>query len=158
MAAGDFKQELKSILDGFEKKMEAEARGRQQTLDDRASFAKEFERVARSIMRPVLEQFVAALREKGHLAEIDVGVDNAMTFGVIRKDRWNSQQRVHMDRMSQLQFRPHDSSVSVTLTGANIQGQVAISGGPRGEYPLSGVTTEVIEREVMKLISEIFET
>ena len=149
---------LKTILDAFDRARETEESRAQQGIAERQEFARNFAAAVQNVIRPAVQPIISTLKARGHQVEVEVSIDNTITIAILPNRERRAATVTGVDRMSQLSFRSVPARRSVSVLGQNIARKFGSAGGPRGEYPLAQLTKEAVEKELMSVIAEIFES
>lgn len=150
---------LHSIMQKFEQKLakSKDAKDRQQTEAD--AFYLEFKRVRIEVIRPAMEDIGNKLKAMGHNVEIaEIGDERSKRDAKITL-------RVMMGGVPSSAYIPENTAlVSFCHTGhttVSIQASTPSQhrsdfAGPRGNYALSEITTDLVEKKILEVLEEIF--
>jgi hypothetical protein len=152
------KSHLESIMTRFEQKLanSKDAKERQQSEED--AFFIEFKRVRSQVIRPAMEEIGNELKARGHSSEIlEVGDERSKRDAKITM-------RITINGIPTSAYTPENTaSISFSHTGHATIAIHAITpiknrsdfAGP-GNYVISEITTDLIEKKILELLEEIF--
>jgi hypothetical protein len=159
----NFGAELDRLLDQYDEKRRAVTARKEQVKADEAAFLAEFAELRRSVIRPVFEAVGAALRARGHASTI-VEEDYAIQSGgksteakisILIAVAGGDGASPRPDQSPSLAFVTRHYNRAVEIHGGNVSSQSAPSAGPRGEYQLRQITTELVREKLLALIADI---
>jgi hypothetical protein len=156
-------RELGAMLDQYDSARRAAEARVQQARDDERLFLTQFTELARTVVRPVFEAAGEILRKRGHEFSITEHQFAAETGG--KPVEGSIQLRVAPagmekpaaaadDDLRALTFttRHYNKTVSVKNGAAPYEGAMA---GAKGAYPLAKINQELVEDEVLKLMTAL---
>jgi len=161
--AVDFDAELGKLLDQYDEKRSAVAARMRQVKADEIAFLDEFANLRRTVVRPVFEAVGAALKARGHDFSIsedeyafEQGGDTTeakISIRILPAGLDGAAPRP--DQSPSLAFATRYYNRVVEIHGGPLVSRADGSAGPRGEYQLTQVTTELVRNELLKLVAEI---
>jgi len=139
--------ELKKLLDDYDRKQAADKERTQQLASERAQFESSWQDTIRCTIEPSAQPILDALKARGHHVEMNTD-DLGMAF-VIRI-------RPKGMRTAELMFKPdaYDKSVAIIATDIPTKSG-GWMGGPRGRAALAQLTKEKIENELMFVVTSV---
>jgi len=164
--AADFDAELATLLDQYDEKRSAVAARMRQIKADELAFLDEFASLRRSVVRPVFEAVGTVLKARGHDFSI---FEDEYTFEQGGK---TTEARISIrilpaapdgsfpgpEQCPSLAFATRHYNRVVEIHGGLVASRSGGSAGPRGEYQLTQITTELVRKELLKLVAEIART
>jgi hypothetical protein len=148
--ANDTDARIKTLLDKYERSQEADKERAKRLSGERQEFERNFQAAVQNVIRPAAQPIIDSLKARGHRVEVKPDMEGVITISILPS---GSGARAP----SLLSFRPHPSERSVLISGKDIVRRGGSTSGPRGEYPLTQLTKEAVEKELMLVVSEIFE-
>lgn len=149
----DLDEKLGTALDMFTRKHTAGADRTQQGKTTKDDFQEDFAELKLSVIRPVFETIGNMLKERGHEFSISEEPGGKISIHIIPAGVSKS---IHpYDWFPTLSFFGSPAAKTIGLHGRNSKPNSAGASGPRGDYKLSQVTREFVEKELTKFISEI---
>jgi hypothetical protein len=159
MNAAD-KAHLDSIMQSFKQRLETSKDAKEQNQSKEAAAGADFKRVMSEIIRPAMEDIGRELKAAGHEYEIiEVGDERSQRDARITL-------RVTISGVPASTYRQEDTvKVSFHRTGATgvtIQAETEIKqrkigvAGQRGNYATSEITTELVQKEILKVLEAVF--
>jgi hypothetical protein len=146
--ANDTDAKIKALLDKYERSQEAGKDTAQRLSAERQEFERNFQTAVQNVIRPAAQPIIDSLKARGHHAEVKPDIGGMITISIHPKGS---------TRAASLSFRPNPSEESVMISGQDIARKGGSTSGPRGKYPLTQLTKEAVEKELMLVVSEIFE-
>lgn len=116
-------------------------------------FAGDFEKLKRSVIRPVFETIGNGLKERGHEINISEEPGGKISIHIVPAGAKKSIHRY--DWFPTLSFFGAPYQGTVGLQGRNMRPNSEVSSGSRGDFPLALVSKEIVEKELIKFIGEI---
>ena len=151
--ADNLNKELGTALDMFTKKHSASADRNQQGNTAGDIFHGDFTKLKLSVIRPVFETIGNMLKERGHEFSISEESGGKISIHIVPAGVSKS---IHpYDWFPTLSFFDSPIAKTIGLHGRNSRPNSEAGSGSRGEYKLSRVDREFVEKELMKFISEI---
>ena len=159
--ADPLEKELDDLLDAFDKRQEQrkEVQNAQTLQEDK--FVADFASFRSKTARPLFERVGNHLRQRGHdfdIEEVDYSVD---------RDGKTTNARIsfHLFPMGVNRHEGH-SFPSYAITASRGRQVIHLHGsnmlpsggafGPRGDFKLDQLTLEIVERDLLKLLTEVF--
>ena len=138
-------------LDLFAGKHDTGGKLRSQAVAD--DFPGDFAKLKLSVIRPALESAGIRLTERGHEINISEDASGKISIHIVPA---GAKKSIHpYDWFPTLSFIAAPFTRTIGLHGRNARRNSDSSTGPRGDYKPSQVSTEVVERELMKFVGEI---
>jgi len=159
--ADRMRDELSKTLDKYDARRRADEAREQKTRDDDARFLERFAELRRELARPVFEEAGALLVERGHgytIAEQEFSVDAEgkvveadISLSILPAGLAPAAQDDHSRTLS-LTTRHYNKTVWIHLGRGHDPGGVA---GSKGAYALERIDRQLIEDEVLRLVSAV---
>ena len=146
--ANDTYAKIKTLLDKYERSQQADKETAQRLSAERQEFDRNFQAAAQNVIWPAAQPIIDSLKARGHHVEVKPEIGGTITISILPK---GSRQP------SLLSFRPNPSEESVLILGQNVARKAGSTSGPRGKYALTQLTKEAVEKELLLVVSEIFE-
>jgi hypothetical protein len=146
--ANDTDTKLKALLDKYERSQDADKETARRLSAEREEFDRNFKAAVQDVIWPAAQPIIDSLKARGHRVEVKPEIGDMITISILPKGSRHP---------SLLSFRPNLGEGSVLILGQNVAGKRGSTSGPRGEYPLTQLTKEAVEKELMSVVSEIFE-
>jgi hypothetical protein len=154
------KAHLESIMQSFKQRLATSRVAQEQNQSKEAAGGADFKRVMSEVIRPAMEDIGRELKAGGHEYEIiEVGDER-------------SQRDARITLVVRISGAPasayrQDNTVEVSFhrtgaTGVTIQVSTQIKqrktgvAGQRGNYAASEITTELVQKEILKVLDEVF--
>ena len=151
--ADNLNEKLETALDAFSKKHTAGTDRNQQGESAEDTFHRDFAKLKMSVIRPVFATVGNMLKERGHEFNISEEQGGKISIHIVPAGVSKS---IHpYDWFPTLSFFGAPYAKTVGLHGRNARPNSETSSGPRGEYKLWQVDSQLVEKELMKFISEI---
>jgi len=155
--AADPSLELGKLLDQYDEKHHAVEERRRQAKSDDENFQRKFSDLRTSVVRPVFEKMGAILKERGHAFSISEDeyadepggktTEAAVSIRVIPAGMESDAQA------PLLCFVTRHYNKTVCIRSSYALPQPGGSAGPRGDYQLAQIDTDLVQLEVLKLIA-----
>jgi hypothetical protein len=152
---------LSKTLDKYDERRRTDAAREQKTRDDEARFLERFAELRRELARPVFEEAGALLVERGHgytitEQEFSAGaaggiVEAGISLNVLPAGQPPAAQDDHSRTLS-LTTRHYNKTVWIHVGRALDSGGVA---GSKGAFALERIDRQLIEDEVLRLVSAV---
>jgi hypothetical protein len=161
--AVDFDAELGKLLDQYDEKRNAVAARMRQVKADEVAFLDDFAHLRRAVVRPVFEAVGAVLKARRHDFSIsedeyasEPGGDTTeakISIRILPAGPDGAAPRP--EQCPSLSFATRYYNRVVEIHSSSLVSRSDGSAGPRGEYQLTQVTTELVRNELLKLVAEI---
>ncbi len=146
--AEDPQAKLKTLLDNYERKQAADKQRAQQLSAQREEFERSWQDAIRFVIGPAAQPILDSLKARGHQVDMKPG-DMAEMFSISITPKGTRRPAV-------LSFMPEAYSKSVTVVSQDIPFRGGSRGGPGNKYALSQLKKEIVEKELMAVVLEIF--
>ncbi|HWL84167.1 MAG TPA: hypothetical protein VNO21_00010 [Polyangiaceae bacterium] len=158
----DVKNRLNGILGSYDEKLAEIERRDTAIRAARESFPERFAVLKTKTIRPVLDEFAAALNARGHDAaareqEESSSAAGGVAFAAVilriipkpfaRKSETNN-------NFIEVAFSANRAERKITVASTNTIANSGGSRGKRGEYEIDSVTTEIVEGHVLQTLQE----
>jgi len=159
----ELNRELRKLLDQYDDKRRAEQERLRQVQAKEDAFESEFAHLRSSAVRPVFEAAGAILKERGHdfsISENEFAVDQdgkITEAGILIRifpARVEGSTRP-IDQFPSLSYVARHYNKTVGIYGTNMVPKTGGAAGPRGDYQLTQISTELVEAELLQLIAGI---
>lgn len=142
-----------NALDQFTGKRDAGSGGPPPARTGKDDFPGDFAKLKLLVIRPAFEAIGRMLKERGHEFNISEDPGGKISIHIVPAGVNKS---IHpYDWFPTLSFFGAPFTRTVGLHGRNARRNSESSSGPRGEYKLSQVNKEIVEKELMKFVGEI---
>lgn len=150
---------LQSIMQKFEQKLakSKDAKERQQSTDD--AFYLEFKRVRTEVIRPAMEDIGNKLKTMGHTVEIaEVGDERSKRDAKItlRVMIGGVPSSAYIPESTALVSFCHTGHTTVSIQASTPSQHKSEFAGSRGNYALSEITTDLVEKKILEVLEEVF--
>jgi len=157
--AADLNLELVKLLDQYDEKRRAVEERRQQAKTDAEDFLKRFADLRTHVVRPVFEAVGVTLKERGH----DFSIREEEYAGVPGDKTTEADISIRIvpagmesDAQSpSLSFATRHYNKTVSISSSYAPPQPSGPAGRRGDYQLAQIDQDLVQNEVLKLITGI---
>ena len=151
--------QLESIMQKFEEKLvkSKDVHERRQSEED--AFYVEFRRVRTEVIRPAMEDVGNQLKARGHNFEIleidderrkrDAKITMRIMIGGVPSSAYTPENTV-------LVSFAHTGHTSVSIQASTPSQHSSGFAGPRGNYAVSEITTDLVEKTLLEVLEEVF--
>ena len=150
---------LESILMTFEQKLEKSKDAKEQRQSEEDVFSMEFKRIRTQVIRPAMEDIGNQLRARGHSSEIsevgderskrDEKITMSITIGGVPTSAYTPENTVSVSFS-------HTGHTTISMHASTPMQNRRASGGLRGNYAASEITTDVVEKQILEVLGEVF--
>jgi hypothetical protein len=159
------KAQLESMLASYDEKL-AEAELRNAAIRAaQAAFPERFDSLKVTMIRPVLQEFIALLEGRAHAATLREQEESSSTSGgitlaaislrIIPKPFANKSAEKN-NNFIEITFSANRTERKITVSSTNTIINSGGSRGKRGEYEVEAITTDVVARHVLQTLQEAF--
>jgi hypothetical protein len=161
----EIKSQLDSLMDSYDKKVSDKKTRQEKIQSAEEEFAAEFVSLRAQIILPVMEEIRAHLQSRGHkvrIAEQDASVDHdgktspariTMEFLPVGVER-----RLSTDSVPAVSFMASKSKKQILVHECTMLPGRGGQAGKRGEYEIKDIDAEIVEREIIGVLKEVFGT
>ena len=152
-------------MDKYEQRLEEAKKRQEQIKSEEDVFLSEFTRLRKEVIHPRMEDIGNPLKERGHDYRISEEEESVDLEGRTRDARITM--NIFPAGVDRSAYRPENTpSISFVATrykkkiwahSSNIMPNRGGSAGPRGEFNAEEITSDVVEREVLGVLKEIFD-
>jgi hypothetical protein len=140
-------------MDQFTGKRDVGPGGQPRGGTGKDDFPGDFEKLKLSVIRPAFETIGNGLKERGHEFNISEDPGGKISIHIVPAGVNKS---IHpYDWFPTLSFFGAPFTRTIGLHGRNARRNSESSSGPRGDYKLSQVNRDIVEKELMKFVGEI---
>jgi hypothetical protein len=156
--ADHLREALAKLLDDYDARRRGEREREQQAKDEEAHFLADFAELRRRVIRPVFEAAGAMLEARGHRASIAeqefvAGAAGRITEAgiTLRIVPLGTKAPLHEDQRS-LTFATRHYNKTVWINSGESAGSGGLAGA-KGAHALEGVTTQLVQDEVIAFVA-----
>ncbi len=156
------KKRLAHLLDRYDEEQSGANKQAQETKTEQEELLKAFGQVRTKVIRPIMEAIGTVLQTRGHdytIVEEDASTDEQGThqdgrismyiFPLRAGAKSTTSELVHFPHIS---FRPDPYWRRIIVHTSNTAPTDGESSGGRGEYAISQVTSDLVEKELVKVV------
>ena len=150
---------LQSIMQKFKQKLAKSKDAKEQQQSEADAFYLEFKRVRTEVIRPAMEDIGNQLKTMGHTVEIsEIGDERAkrdakitlrVTIGGVPSSAYTPENTV-------LVSFSHTGRTTVSIHASTPSQHRSEFAGARGNYALSEITTDLVEKKILEVLEEVF--
>jgi len=159
------KAQLETMLASYDDKLGEVERRNAAVRAAQAAFPERFESLKATVIRPVLQEFIAVLEGRGHAAALREQEESSSTSGGITLAAISL--RVVPKPFANKSVEKNNNFIEVTLSANRTERKITVSStntiinsggsrGKRGEYEVDAITTEVVAGHVLQTLQEAF--
>ena len=155
---------LKSVFDKYDKKQSEAQKEQERIKTEHEIFLEHFDETISKVIRPTMEELCEAIKSRGHNCEITQGKESKDEKG--RTISAQIKMEIHPDgkrpsfgqpgRCPAISFIADTYANKVWTDVSTMLPGRGGSAGKRNEYNLENITSEIVEEEVIHLLSECF--
>ena len=159
----DMKEEdrsrLDSIMTQFEQKLTKSKDAKERRQSEEETFYTEFRRVRTSIIRPAMEEIGNQLIARGHNVDIsevgdersrrDAKITMSITIGGVVSSAYTPENTVSI-------AFAHAGHTTISIRASTPIKNRSGFAGARGNYAISEMTTELVEKKLIEVLEEVF--
>lgn len=159
------KSQLDVLMDKYEQMLEEAKKRQEQIKSEEDVFLGEFKRLRKEVIFPEMEDIGNHLKASGHDYRIAEEKESHDLEGRTRDARITM--NIFPAGVDRSVYRPENTpSISFNATrynkkiwvyGSNMMPNRGGSAGSRGEFKAEEITSDIVEREILKVLKEIFD-
>jgi hypothetical protein len=157
------KAQLETMLASYDEKLAEIERRNAAVRAAQAAFPERFDSLKATVIRPVLQEFIAVLEGRGHVASLREQEESSTTSGgitlaaislrIIPKPFANKSTEKN-NNFIEITFSANRTERKITVSSTNTIINSGGSRGKRGEYEVEGTTTDVVASHVLQTLHE----
>jgi hypothetical protein len=151
---------LETIMNQFEQKLAKSKDAKKQRQSEEDVFYMEFKRVRTEVIRPAMEDIGNQLKARGHTSEIsevgderrkrDAKITMSITIGGVPTSASTPENTVSVSFS-------HTGHTTISILHASTPMQIGKEfAGRGGNYAASEITTDLVEKTILKVLEEVF--
>lgn len=159
------KSQIDAMMGKYEKRLGESKKVSEQTAREEETFLNEFKRLRKEVIRPVMEDIGNQLEARGHKFRISEREESIGGYGRVENAEitmrilpagpdWSTHRPESTPHIS---FTATKYKKKISIHGSSMMPHRGGSGGPRGDFNTEEITSDMIEKEVLDILKEIFD-
>jgi hypothetical protein len=159
------KKRLANLLTRYDEEQSEARKNAQATKTEQEELLNSFGQLRQKVIRPVMEDIGAVLKTHGHdykIVEEDASTDDQgkqkdalISMYIFPSGAGAKATTIELCNFPRISFSPDSYWRRVIVHSSNMTPTRGGSSGGRGEYSVSQVTSELVEKELVKLLEEV---
>ena len=158
------KKELATLLNNYDRRLKEKREQEEKVRKVKDIFLTEFKRLRVEVIKPVMEQIGSQLKERGHDYSIEEGEERKDARGgtldaYITMNIFPSEAKQHEYGPSStpyISFRAITYKKMITVFGSTMMPKREGSSGPRVSFGIGQTNEDLVTREILEMLKEIF--